>query len=357
MISKAMNISRDFINFVNLEEIEFITNLRKHDTDLQNIQSLLTETFAEDHKLLSKKIKNSSIKGLLDEYNRLYKDFNCRIDRAYLHKAEIRKTTKEQVLCVLARIVIFKKVALHLIETMRASVTKLLTSANFLKEGQDFQITQIKNIFNIGKDIDKIKGNGREVHSVIEDYCHLVDLAYHLLGDKTELYGKKFTADVYAFQLDCAIEELFFSRTESCDAAAFLIRSRLEVSIRGFIFRPDLTTATQFLPRENLRISELLKACRRNGIEFNYSNETLNRIYENLNLILHFGFKLNTALLWYMFWMARSIKATVDSSQSAQESFRAKAIKTLEDLEKNGFVERIASSIYNSPGINIFWRY
>ena len=357
MVSKAIKISRDVINFVNLEEIEFITNLKKHASDLQNIQSLLLETFQEDHKLLSKKLERSSIKGLLEKYSQFHKDIYYRIDHAYLYKTEIRKTTKEQILCVLARIIIFKKVASHLLEMMRESVAELLTSAKFLKEGKDFQINQIKNIFNIGKAIDKIKGNGREVHSIIEDYCHFIDLVYHLLGDKAELYGKKFTADVYTFQLDCAIRELFFSRTESCDAAAFLIRSRLEVSIRAFIFKPDLTTPTQFIPRENLKISDLLKACRRNGIKFTYPNETLNRIYENLNLVLHFGFKLSPALLWYMFWIASNIKAIIDNSQSAQELFRAKVLKTLEDLEKNGFVEKIESSVYNRPGINILWRY
>jgi hypothetical protein len=190
----------------------------------------------------------------------------------------------------------------------------------------------------IGNLMSRSKGYEREIASILEDYCHFLDLIHMLLGGKPELYGTRIRADIYPFQVACAIRELMVSRTESCEAAAFLIRSLLEVWIRRNLFRNDLNTSIQYIPKKSLDVPIILKCCKRNGVKFTYSYELLNLVWENLNLVVHFRFKLNSATLWYMFWIANNTHLV---SPDGLESLKPKIQQTLENLATAGYVEAL----------------
>jgi hypothetical protein len=116
-----------------------------------------------------------------------------------------------------------------------------------------------------------------------------------------------------------------------------------------------LNTGIRYIPKKSLDVPVILKCCRRNDLQFTYSYEILNLVWKNLNLIVHFGFKLNPATLWYMFWIASN---THLFSQDGLEAITPKIQQVLEDLVTAGYVE--ASPItqpHQRRGLTIFWRY
>lgn len=357
MISPARGILKRLNDFINIDDMDFILTLEIFSLEIKDISNSLERIFDGDNKLLKHK---SSLKGLNSRYCRLEKDVAYRIGQAFLRADEIRQNRNEQFICIVARSIICRKVALSHLNKMDRLIAGLGHSAEILKI-KPLQPEVIKECLKIGHNVDEIKGYGREVYLIVDDYCHFYDLANHLLGDKAHLYGSRFKADVYSFQLASAIRGLFTSRTESCDAAPFLIRSHLELKIRRLIFDRDFMKPTQYLPSKNLTISKLLKSCQRNGIHFNYSNEILELLLQNLNIVVHFGFKLSSALLWYTFYVTNSLQVKLDNSISTKkpkEALKKYVTNVFSDLERSGLVQKAGESeFFKKRGINIFWRY
>jgi hypothetical protein len=357
MISRARDIQKQLNHIINLDDIDFISTLTKLNSDIQDIASRLVTIFDDDNKVLKQK---SSRKGLNSRYSRIEKDVAHRIGQAFLHAEEIKRNRNEQFICVVSRLIICRKVAVSHLKKMVRLIAELgqgegISNTGLLKNGE------IKKLLKIGRNIDQIRGYGREAYLIVDDYCHFYDLANHLLGDKAELYGRRFKADVYNFQLDSAIRELFTSRTESCDAAPFLLRSYLELKIRRSIFRAEFMKPKRYIPTKKLSISELLKSCRRNGIHFNYPNEIIELLLENLNLVIHFGFKLNSALLWYIYFVTNSMQFKYEDSvpiKEREKKFKENAMNVINDLETRKLIQNAEDTdYYKKPGINIFWRY
>jgi hypothetical protein len=98
----------------------------------------------------------------------------------------------------------------------------------------------------------------------------------------------------------------------------------------------------------------ILEYCRRHGLRFNYSNEIMNLVWENLNLVVHFGFKLSPAVLWYMFMIARTTLMVAEGDENA---LRQKIREVLEALTVAGHIEKLDAQALRSEGFTIYWRY
>jgi hypothetical protein len=131
-----------------------------------------------------------------------------------------------------------------------------------------------------------------------------------------------------------------------------MIRSLLEVQVRRSFF--SLESNVIFVPKKSLDVPIILAYCRRKGLRFQYSNEIMNLVWENLNLVVHFGFKLNRAVLWYMFLIARYTQLVAEGDEN---SFRQKVREVLEELTADRYVERLDAQTLRSEGFTIYWRY
>lgn len=355
MISIAPGILKRLNAFINTDDLDYILT-NKISIEINDLTNDIEEYFESSNKLLKQK---SNTKGLNGRYCRLDRDVSYRIGQAFLHGDEIRQQIPDQIICVAARMIICRKVTLSHLKTIKRLIGELGRNAEKLQDRQQ-QHEGLRCSIRIGRQIDQIRGYGREVCSAIDDYRHFYNLASHLLGDKVEDFGRRYKADVYNFQLDAAIRELFVSTTESCDAAPFLLRSHLEMKLWRFIFNRDFMKETIYSPLKKLKVSELLKSCKRNGIHFNYSNEILHLLFENLNLVVHFGYKLNSALLWYIFFIITDLKVNVQGSVStdrSEETMKRCLISVLSDLEKRKLVMKAdENELFKKQGINIFWR-
>jgi hypothetical protein len=356
MISIAPGILKRLNAFINTDDLDYILT-NKISIEINDLTNDIEEYFESSNKLLKQK---SNTKGLNGRYCRLDRDVSYRIGQAFLHGDEIRQQIPDQIICVAARMIICRKVTLSHLKTIKRLIGELDRNAEKLQDRQQ-QHEGLRCSIRIGRQIDQIRGYGREVCSAIDDYRHFYNLASHLLGDKIKDFGIRQKADVYGFQLDAAIRELFVSRTESCDAAPFLLRSHLELKIRRLIFNRELMKEPIYSPSKKLTVSEMLSSCQRNGIHFNYSNEILNLLLENLNLVVHFGYKLNAALLWYIYYIISDLHVYLSSPASAgkpEEALKEGLINVLKDLEKRKLVIRTEETkFFKKSGINIFWRY
>lgn len=356
MISEAKNIWRKLNGLINTEDSTFIIRSHSQKEQLEALTSRLREIFDEDASNLKKKL---NVKGLNNKYSRLETDWIYMVNQAFLSKSEIKQAENEQFVCVVARSMICKKIALeHLEKTIRL-IAELKIASQFLLDSENIEISKMRELFELSKRVDRIKGYCREAYRAIDDYCHFLDLAHHILGDKPDLFGKRLRADIYTFQLDTAIKDLFTSRTESCDAAPFLIRSRLEIKLRRLLFNKDVAPKP-YLPTASLSLTKLVKSCKRAGIEFTCPTEQLEKVIENLDLVIHLGLKLNSSLLWYSYFIATSLKVIVDGTtqQERKINLRRKVLSLFEDLESQRLAQKTKDSPYfNKSGINILWRY
>ena len=131
-----------------------------------------------------------------------------------------------------------------------------------------------------------------------------------------------------------------------------MIRSLLEVQVRNSIF--SLKYNPEFIPKGSLDVSLILASCKRKGVRFLYPNETINVILENLNLVVHFGFRLNPEVLWYMFIIARDTKLILEKDEN---TLSQKIREVLEDLTHDGYVEKLEVPTSQDKDLTIFWRY
>lgn len=212
---------------------------------------------------------------------------------------------------------ICKKFALEHLEKAIRLISELETASQFLLNSENIAISNMKELFELSKRVDKIKDYCREAYLAINDYCHFLDLAHHILGDEPDLFGKRLRADIYTFQLDTA-RDLFTSRTESCEATPFLIRSRLEMKLRRLFFDKDIAPGS-YLPTPSLSLTKLIKACKRASIEFTCPTAQLEKVIENFDLVIHLGFKLNSSLLWYSYFVAINLKVDVDGATQQEK--------------------------------------
>jgi hypothetical protein len=319
---------------------------------IDRIKSDADSIFTADLKKLENRLTE---RGLDNSYRRMQTDVDYRIAQAYLHVNEERTKLDPQIRFVLGRIIICTKVVLELFKELHGSVIHLIEISNFLSGGESFHTDRLNTIFQVGRLLDTAKGCEREIENIIEDYCHYMDLMYHLMGEDRELYGTRLRSDIQKFQTASAIRQLLQSRTEARNAAGLLIRSLMENSIRQSIFHHDVASDVRHFPKNHLALPTILDYCNRNGLPFRYSNETFNLLWENLNLVVHFGFNLDSATLWYMFWIANSAHLVVKGGRSAA---LPKIRQVLENLAADGYVERVdVSAADQRGGLTIFWRY
>ena len=347
MISQAQGIQRELIAQINHDDAEWVMSLDQF--DIRGISQRLKTIFDNDFNVLEDRLSKN---GLRESYQRMLKEVDYRMGQALLRQDEKRQTIKTQVQVVLGRLIFCRDMISYLLERLEGLVNGLIQTGVPLSVENSLSLNNINTIFQMGKGIDQAKGYGREIQLILEDYCHLLDLIYWLLGDKRELYGTRVRADIYPFQIEAAIEQLFVSKTESCEAAALMIRSLVEVQVRSSIF--SLKDNPDFFPKKSLDVSLILASCRRKGLRFVYSNETINVILENLNLVVHFGFKLTPEVLWYMFLIAKKTKLVLETDKN---SLRLKIREVLEDLTTIGHVEKLDTSTSQDKGLTIFWRY
>jgi hypothetical protein len=114
-----------------------------------------------------------------------------------------------------------------------------------------------------------------------------------------------------------------------------------------------------YIPAPGLSLTNLLKACKRAGIEFSCPTEQLEKIIENFNLVIHLGFKLNTSLLWYSYFIITNLKIIVDGATQEERkmNLKEKANSLFKDLINQNLVQDIKESQYfKEAGINILWR-
>jgi hypothetical protein len=283
VISLAQDVRDQLNHHINLNDGEWVLTLGQF--DIGNIKTKLENIFDADFKALAERLNG---RGLSHSYQKMLKNIDYLMQQAYLHPNDERKTLKSQILCVLARTIICKVTAMQLLENLSGSISEVIEASKLSLIGSSITTNCLSDIFRIGNLMSRSKGYEREISSILEDYCHFLDLIHMLLGGKAEVYGTRIRADIYPFQIVYAIRELMVSRTESCEAAAFLIRSLLKVWIRRSIFRNDHNTNIQYIPKRSLDIPVIFKCCKRNGLEFTYSYEILNLVWENLNLVVHF---------------------------------------------------------------------
>ncbi|MFX0139073.1 MAG: hypothetical protein ACFFDN_35860 [Candidatus Hodarchaeota archaeon] len=356
MISKIRQISKDFYKQFPDKDLELLKQIDNIDIKKNKIE--IEQIFQEDHKLVLKKL---SEKGLGDNFKRLNKDIEYMIEKAFLSINEERTTLKEKIYFILARLMICEYVVVqHLSELLRR-INSFKKRSSFIRENDNIPVEKISEIFNLSKDIDFIRRHTGAIKEILEDYCHYIDYVFNMLGEEADLFGKRRKSDVYLYQLDFAIKQLFTSRTASCDAAAFLIRSRLEIFIRNIIFRNDFQNNEQFFLIKPLELPKLLNYCNKAEIKFTYSYNTINKIWDNLNIIIHFGLRLNLAALCYMYWLSCSFKILVDKGMSKEECnnyVKQKALKILNLLIDDKYVKKFdENDPYFKSCIDIFWRY
>lgn len=347
VISQAQDIQRELTAQINHDDAEWVMSLGQF--DIRGTSQRLETIFDNDFKALEDRLSRD---GHRESCQRMFKEINYLMEQALLRQDEKRKTTKTHIQFVLGRLIICRRMASQLLKRLEELISGLIQTGTPLFAENSISFSNLNTIFQMGNGIDKAKGCAREVQLIIEDYCHLLDLVYALLGDKRELYGTRVRADIYPFQIVAAIEQLFVSRTESCEAAALMIRSLLEVQVRSSIF--SLKDNPEFIPKKSLDVSLILASCRRKDLRFRYSNETINAIVDNLNLVVHFGFKLTPEVLWYMFIIARDTKLVLETDES---SLRQKIREVLEDLTTQGYVEKLDAPASQDKDLTIFWRY
>ncbi len=351
MRSKALSIqatlNRTLNRQINLEDVAFLTSL--HQFDVAAIKKDLHRIFDEDGRQLRERLAPL---GLGTQYKRILSDHEYRTGQALLGASETRRTRKQKILHVVARIQIYRLVVVSLLHRLADQVEQLNSLAANLLRQSALTTSDASTIMRAGRKIDDAKGLSRETSSTLDDYSHYLDLAHHLCGDRADLYGSRYRADVYTFQLDCAIRELFASRTESCDAAPFLIRSRLEVSIARVIFGQSLPAGPRYAPTREPRFPQLVKSCKKAGLTFTSSHESLQLVWETLNLVVHLGLRLNTGITWHMFELVRSLRPIAKDKQDL--ALRVQTV--LEALESNSLVRRLPVG-ETTEGLTILWRY
>jgi hypothetical protein len=276
------------------------------------------------------------------------------MQQAYLHPNDRRATKVQKVTCVLARTFICRHVCTELLGALKSSIESLSSLHQLIRENDNFAIDHIKEVFDAARSINQAKGCEREIILVLQDYCRFLNLLFQLMGEPSEPSNPP-PADTYTFQLAAAIRELFFSRTESCDSAAFLIHSLLELWIRGGIFRDDLRTDAFYAPSKDLILPRLLEACRTHGIRFERDYETILLMWENLNLVVHMGLQLNRASLWYFFLMSKSMPIRYQGE--SEEQIKRKIREMLDSLHACRLVEVIERNVLDpEDAITIYWR-
>jgi len=264
MISNTLELARQLQHFTNRDDAEFISKLDDIQVKLRDIQAGVVAEVAKD---LSKLQADARLGAILQKFSRIEKDWVYKIEQAFLRPREIKTGNSERIVCVLSRAMICRQVALEHLKSIQTYMSELQVATSFIKGKRQISTSRVRELFELGRKVDKIRGSAREVVVAIKDYCHFMDYVYHLVGDEADLFGKRFKTDVLPLQLDKAIRELFFSRTESHATAAFLIRSLLEIRVRRSIFSHHNKTA-HYLPSPNLALSYLLKSCKKVAIEF-----------------------------------------------------------------------------------------
>lgn len=356
MISEARNISQSLNRLINTHDSVFVLQTKSVQEEFKTLGKQLRSIFEADASGLRRK---TNLYGFGNDYAKLESNWNYMASQAFLRKSQIAKSTREKFICVVARVLICRRVALSHIEKINRLLKELQASSRFLLDLTRVEISKIDEVLKLAKRIDSIKGYSREANSSIDDYCHFLDLAYHILGDVPELFGTRLRADVYTFQIDTAIRELFTSRTESCDAAPFLIRSRLEINLRRILFGNDLTSEA-YVPTPHLSSTELLKSCKRAGIDFTCPTDLLERVIENLNIVVHLGLQLTSSMMWYSYFIAINLKIIADGSteQERKGNLKNKMLDLYQDLEHRSLVQKAqAVQYFDRDGINILWRY
>jgi hypothetical protein len=352
MVSQAQSIQLRLNDHINLDELEWLRSLDELSVDelLRELDTIMTV----DLKLLAEKLNRH---GLNNKYRRLLNDVPYRMQQAYLHPNDRRATKGQKITCVLGRVLICRYVCTELFGVLKTSVGSFSSLRQLIRKQDNFSLDDIKEIFKAAKSINQAKGYEREIMLVLEDYCRFLHLLAPLLGEPAESSGTQ-RADIYEFQLAAAIRELFVSHTESCDAAAFLIRSLLELWIRRGIFRRDLRSDAFYAPTKGLILPKLLEACRTHGIKFERDYDTILLIWENLNLVVHLGLKLNRASLWYFFWVAQSMRTTLDRDQGeSKEQIKRKIREMLDSLHTSGLAEVIERNVSDpEDAVTIYWR-
>jgi hypothetical protein len=352
MVSQAQSIRLRLNDHINLDELEWLRSLDEFSVDalLKEFKTIM----AVDFKLLAEKLNRH---GLNDKYRRLLDDIPYRMQQAYLHPNDRRVTKDQKITCVVGRMLICRHVCTELFGALKTSIESLSSLRELICKQHNFSRDQIKEIFKAARSINQAKGYEREITLVLGDYCRFLHLLSPLLGEPAEKSETQ-RADIYEFQLAAAIRELFVSHTESCDAAAFLIRSLLELWIRRGIFRKDLRDDAFYAPTKDLILPRLLEACRMHGIRFERDYDTILLIWENLNLVVHLGLKLNRASLWYFFGMAQSMRVTLDRNQGeSEEQMKRKLREMLDSLHANRLVEVIKRNVSDpEDAITIYWR-
>jgi len=300
---------------------EFGVELHTTSESLEAARLKLEATFDEDRRGL-RDVVSSHVD--LAKVDRIYEDHEFRLKEALLRRRNDERTsTEQQLLCVLARVVTSHYMALGLLDRL----------LDFVREPSPKQT--------------KVRGYSTQIHHILDDYCHFFDLAYMLAGQSGQ--SLRISSDVWPFQLDYAIEDLFLSPTATQDAAPFLIRSMLEISIRHAIFRSDFPGGRRYAPASHLGLPKLLKTCENVGIQFNKPYDILHRVWDNLNLVVHLGTRLPSSMVWSMYFTAKGTKPMA----SSKEAFVPEALRVMKVLESENLVERIDGK---SDGLTIYWR-
>ncbi len=323
----------------------------------RQIRDQLGNIYVGDNRRLADRLATI---GLDNDFRELERDWQKRTRKAYLRRPPDHRTGRDEVLrCVIARAIVCQKVSLATLE--RADGWDNELAANPLPG--EFVIRADADANHVA---DAIQSSRRicaalgQVQNANEDYCHFLDLIYHLLGENAELYGTRMKADVYTFQLANAIDELLSSRSAATDGAAFLIRSLLEVTVRRTVFRSDLPGDRFLVPSPRLDIPSLVKACYAEGLEFGVDSEILQTMWDNLNLVVHLGFRLNTATLIHFYSTVRSLRPMVQGAKTDEEARRGgpqRAQRIIERLEREGLVKEYVQPGDERIAVDILWRY
>jgi hypothetical protein len=205
MISQALGIQREIINHSNLGDSEWVMTLGQF--DIRGIYQRLENIFNTDFNALANRLNNI---GLSHSYQMMLKDIDYLIQQGFLHSNEKRETQKTQIQFALSRLIICRRMALQLLKHLEDVFNKIIQTGSSLFSENSLNLSNLNIAFKIGKRIEESKGYEREIQLIIEDYCHLLDLIYTLLGYTRELYGTRGIADIYPFQIEVAIRQLFF---------------------------------------------------------------------------------------------------------------------------------------------------
>ena len=200
MISQAEGIQRELIAQINHNDAEWVMNLGQF--DITGIIQRLEAIFTNDFNALEDRLNRN---GLRESYQRMLKEIDYLMGQALLRQDEKRQTTKTHIQFVLSRLIICKRMASQLLKRLEGLVNELTQTGTPLFVENSLSLSNLNTIFQMGRRIDQAKGYGREIQLIIEDYCHLLDLIYTLLGDRRELYRTRQRADIYHWQIVAAI--------------------------------------------------------------------------------------------------------------------------------------------------------